>query len=48
MRVVWDEDRLQEFPGAERVVEIEVSRAVELPDGNLLRWCLEEHSPFNP
>ena len=36
------------YEGAERLIEITVERAVELPDGNPLRWSLEEFSPFNP
>lgn len=46
--VVWDEARVARHDGAERLVEITVERAVELPDGNPLRWTLEERSPFNP
>jgi len=46
--IVWDEDRVAAHEGAERLVEITVDRAVELPDGNPLRWSLAERSPFNP
>lgn len=46
--VVWDEDRIAGYDGAERLVEITAERAVELPDGNPLRWSFEERSPFNP
>jgi len=46
--IVWDEGRVAQYDGAERLVEITVDQAVELPDGNPLRWSLEERSPFNP
>lgn len=46
--LIWDEERVAAYEGAERLVEITAERAVELPDGNPLRWSLEEHSPFNP
>jgi len=46
--IVWDERRVAQYDGAERLVEITVDQAVELPDGNPLRWSLEERSPFNP
>lgn len=47
-KIVWDEDRIATYEGAERLVEITADRAVELPNGNPLRWSLEERSPFNP
>lgn len=46
--IVWDDQRVAAHDRAERFVEITVERAVELPDGNPLRWTLEERSPFNP
>lgn len=46
--IVWDDDRVAQYDGAERLVEIAVERAVELPEGNPLRWTLEERSSFNP
>ena len=46
--IVWDEDRVARYDGAERLVEITAETAVELPDGNPLRWSFEERSPFNP
>lgn len=46
--VIWDEDRVARYDGAERLVEIPVERAVELPDRNPLRWSLEERSPLYP
>lgn len=46
--LMWDEERVAAYEGAERVVATTVERVVELPNGNPLRWSLEEHSPFNP
>lgn len=46
--VIWDETRVAAYEGAERLVELTVERAIELPNGNPLRWSLEERSPFNP
>lgn len=46
--LIWDEERVAAYEGAERLVAITAERTVELPNGNPLRWSLEEHSPFNP
>ena len=46
--IIWDDDRVAQHEGAERLVEITVDRTIELPNGNPLRWSLEERSPFNP
>ncbi|MFB6126721.1 MAG: pyridoxamine 5'-phosphate oxidase family protein [Halolamina sp.] len=46
--LVWDDSRVAAYEGAERLVEITVERTVELPDGNPLRWSLEERSPYIP
>jgi predicted pyridoxine 5'-phosphate oxidase superfamily flavin-nucleotide-binding protein len=46
--IIWDGKRVREHDRAERLIEITVSEAIEAPDGNPLRWELEERSPFNP
>jgi predicted pyridoxine 5'-phosphate oxidase superfamily flavin-nucleotide-binding protein len=46
--IIWEDDRVAQYEGAERLVEITVDRTVELPNGNPLRWSLEQRSPFNP
>lgn len=46
--IIWDDDRVSQHEGAERLVEITVGQTIELPNGNPLRWSLEERSPFNP
>ena len=47
-KIIWDGKRVREHDRAERLIEITVSEAIEAPDGNPLRWELEERSPFNP
>lgn len=46
--IIWDEDRIRDHDGAERLVEVALTRAIEMPHGNTLRWQLTERSPFNP
>lgn len=46
--IVWEEDRIAAYDGAERLVEITADRTVELQSGNPLRWSFEAQSPFNP
>lgn len=46
--IVRNEDRVAAVDGAERLVEIVVERAVEIRNGNPLRWTGEEYSPHNP
>lgn len=46
--IIWDDDHMARYEGAKRLVEITVDRAIKLPNGNPLRWSLEERSPFNP
>lgn len=46
--IVWDTDRVAQYEGAERLVEMTVDRTVELPNGNPLRWSLENRSSYNP
>jgi len=44
----WSESRAARIPGAQRVLEFRVSRVVEHPTGNPIRWKLVEPSPHNP
>jgi predicted pyridoxine 5'-phosphate oxidase superfamily flavin-nucleotide-binding protein len=44
----WTEGRRPGFAGAERVIDFQVERVVELPHATPLRWRLVEPSPFNP
>jgi len=44
----WSESRAAAIPGAQRLLEFRLSRVVELPSGNPIRWKLVEPSPHNP
>jgi predicted pyridoxine 5'-phosphate oxidase superfamily flavin-nucleotide-binding protein len=46
--IVWDETRLREFAGAERMVEFELNEARESVLETNLSWYFIENSPFNP
>jgi predicted pyridoxine 5'-phosphate oxidase superfamily flavin-nucleotide-binding protein len=46
--VIWDDERVHRYEGAERVVEFNLDDVIERPEGNPLRWQLTERSPFNP
>jgi predicted pyridoxine 5'-phosphate oxidase superfamily flavin-nucleotide-binding protein len=46
--ITWDDDRLTAFPGAERLVEFEVERVVEIAGGIGVTWRFRGYSPFNP
>ncbi|MBC7930943.1 MAG: pyridoxamine 5'-phosphate oxidase family protein [Rubrivivax sp.] len=45
-RVIWDEDAKNRVAGAERVVEFEVERVVEIARAVPLRWRLLDYSSF--
>ena len=47
-RIIWDVQRVAEFAGAERLVEVTVAGAVEIADAHPLRSDTIEYSPFNP
>jgi uncharacterized protein len=44
----WDPARAAAFPGAERLVELEIDEVRWSPAGNPIRWRLVEPSPHNP
>jgi predicted pyridoxine 5'-phosphate oxidase superfamily flavin-nucleotide-binding protein len=47
-KVDWDEARAAEWPGAQRVVDMEIDQVVQLDHRVALRWELERLSKFNP
>jgi hypothetical protein len=47
-QVIWDNDRVAEFAGAERLVEFDVERVIEIAGAIPLRWEFLGYSPFNP
>jgi predicted pyridoxine 5'-phosphate oxidase superfamily flavin-nucleotide-binding protein len=46
--IIWEESRLKEFAGAERLVEFELNEARESPLETNLSWYFIDNSPFNP
>ena len=47
-KIVWDEERIKQFAGAERLVEFEISEARESVLKTNLNWYFIDSSPFNP
>ncbi|WP_096602211.1 pyridoxamine 5'-phosphate oxidase family protein [Calothrix sp. NIES-2100] len=47
-KVIWDVERLNEFAGAQRLVEFDIEQVLESRNACSLRWCFGEYSPFNP
>jgi uncharacterized protein len=47
-QIVWDEERAQFFPGAERIIEFRILRVIETKNANPLRWKFVEYSSDNP
>lgn len=46
--LIWNETRRTAFPGAERIVEFHVERAIQIDHAMGLRWRFLDYSPFNP
>jgi predicted pyridoxine 5'-phosphate oxidase superfamily flavin-nucleotide-binding protein len=46
--VDWDDVRTERWPGAQRVVDLEVEHVVEVSDRVPLRWAFERLSRFSP
>jgi len=51
-RIVWPDSanisRIARFPGARRLVEFDIERAIELPQATRLRFQFDSYSPFLP
>ena len=47
-KVDWDEARAAQWPGAQRVVDMEIDHVIQLDHRVALRWELERLSRFNP
>jgi predicted pyridoxine 5'-phosphate oxidase superfamily flavin-nucleotide-binding protein len=47
-RVDWDADRTARHPGAQRMVDLEIDRVIQVDHRAPLRWRLEKYSRFNP
>jgi len=46
--IIWDDDRVEEFAGAERIVEFEICGVVHTQDAVPIKWQFHDYSPFNP
>ncbi|MNJ56017.1 Pyridoxamine 5'-phosphate oxidase [compost metagenome] len=46
--IIWDEQEIQQFPGAERLVRFEVEHVLNVENSSLLSWKFLEFSPANP
>ncbi|MBZ5573930.1 MAG: pyridoxamine 5'-phosphate oxidase family protein [Acidobacteriia bacterium] len=44
-KVLWDDPRIAEFPGARRLVALEIERVLELPQATLLEFEFQSYSP---
>ncbi len=47
-RIVWDQERVVSYPGAERLVEYEIEQVRETVHASPLRWRFLDTSPYNP
>lgn len=47
-RVDWNPDRAAAVPGAQRLVDFDVERVVQIAGGSPLRWSFGKYSRFNP
>jgi len=47
-RIIWDAQRVAEFAGAERLLEVTVAEAVEIAGAHPFRSHTIDYSPFNP
>ncbi|MBD2364181.1 pyridoxamine 5'-phosphate oxidase family protein [Anabaena minutissima FACHB-250] len=47
-KVIWDVKRLNEFAGAQRLVEFNIEQVLESRNACSMRWHFGEYSPVNP
>src|SRR5271169_2712258 len=47
-RILWDDPRMKRFEGAQRLVEFDIERVIELPEATLLRFQFQSYSPLLP
>jgi uncharacterized protein len=47
-QILWDDPRMKQFEGAQRLVEFDIERVIELPEATLLRFEFQSYSPFLP
>jgi len=47
-RILWDDPRKKLFDGAQRLVQFDIERVIELPEATLLRFEFQNYSPLLP
>jgi len=47
-RILWDDPRMKSFDGAQRLVEFDVERVIDVPEATRLRFAFESYSPVLP
>jgi len=47
-KIIWDDGRVAEFAGAERLVEFEICGVVHTRGAVPIKWQFLDYSPFNP
>ncbi|WP_028608806.1 pyridoxamine 5'-phosphate oxidase family protein [Paenibacillus harenae] len=46
--IIWDENEISRFSGAERLVRFEIDEVLYTENGSPMRWDFVEYSPANP
>ncbi len=46
--IIWDRERAEPFPGAERIIEFKVLKVIDTENATILRWKFLEYAPDNP
>ncbi|MEU8144290.1 pyridoxamine 5'-phosphate oxidase family protein [Nonomuraea sp. NPDC048901] len=47
-RVDWDQERAAAVPGAQRLIDFDVERVIQIAGGLPQRWSFDKYSRFNP
>jgi len=46
--IIWDDDRVEEFAGAERIIEFDICSVKYTLGAVPPKWQFYDYSPFNP
>jgi uncharacterized protein len=47
-RILWDDPRMKQFDGAQRLLEFDIEQVIDLPEATLLRFEFQSYSPLLP
>ena len=47
-RIFWDDPRMKQFEGAQRLIDFDIERVIELPEATRLRFEFQSYSPTLP